>query len=136
MSKELDKAKNFLVKSGQAYTVKSLKPEEKVLRAIICNCPDSPESEWLRFPRLAKMIEANQGADLVIETWDIGKLYLRVKSSDGALKRFKDKRHRMMVEPLVIKTEDGLEAVWEKVRQALGRLRTKISENSGRMKCI
>jgi hypothetical protein len=132
MSKELDKAKSFLENSGQARIVKGLKLEEKVLRAIICNCPDSQESEWLKFPRLATMVENNQGADLVIETWDMGKLYLRVKSSDGALRRFRGKRHHTMVEPVVIKNEDDLETVWEKVRQTLGWLRDKISKDSGR----
>jgi len=109
---------------GQLENRKGFSAEEKGLEALLLHYRKEP---WIKFPRKAtKEEDIHLGIDLVVETNDMGKLFIQVKSSGLAKKRFCEKRRRSMIVVVIIKPKDDLDLIWQKIRQALFELRAKI----------
>jgi hypothetical protein len=70
-----------------------------------------------------------EGKDAVIETTDVGKLFLQIKSSKAGEIHFKKSRHfkrNKFISIIVIQERDTLEDIRIKARSALAQLRQEI----------
>ena len=119
-----DVARSFLNTLGKVENTKGLSAEEKALEALLFHYPEEP---WIKLPRKATLEEDTLlGIDLVVETFDIGKLFIQIKSSDGAMRRYLEKRRRIMIAVVVIKTHEDRSSIWIKLKRALTELRGQI----------
>lgn len=119
-----EKAKSFLKTIGQTENHKGFSAEERALGILLFHYPKEP---WIRFPRKATREEDTlMGIDLVVETVDIGKLFLQIKSSEGAKRRFYQKKRRAMIAVVVVRHADDEDFVWVKLRNALRELRRDV----------
>ena len=112
---------------GRVETRKGKLAEQRVLEAINTFAVTNVISEpWFKSARLATWQEDARGIDLVIETVDIGILYLQVKSSWIAVRRYQEKHPGMVIAVVVIPFHEKLEIIWQKVLLEIIKLRREI----------
>ncbi|OHA83402.1 MAG: hypothetical protein A2937_03710 [Candidatus Yonathbacteria bacterium RIFCSPLOWO2_01_FULL_47_33b] len=105
------------------------KAEDKFFEAMRTSASaDMPR--WFRSVRRPTFKEDRyEGKDAVIETTDVGKLFLQIKSSKAGETHFKKSRHsrrNKFISVIVILERDTLEDVRIKARVALSQLRQEI----------
>ncbi|MEI6528285.1 MAG: hypothetical protein WCO10_01265 [bacterium] len=108
---------------GHVELAKGKKAEERTFEAIL---KFAYGLDWFKTVRFATKEEDTRGIDLVVETRDIGSLYVQVKSSWVAATRFKNHHPRMVVAVLVIHFYEYEEVVWKKVLPKLLEVRQEI----------
>lgn len=124
-----EKGKSFLRVIGRSENRKGFRAEEAALEALLYHYPEEP---WIKFPSKATLKEDTlMGVDIVVDTVDIGKLFLQIKSSEGGRKRFEKKKRRTKVAVVVITHHEEREYIWEKLRKKLQELRKEILEMRG-----
>lgn len=112
---------------GRVETRKGKLAEQRVLEAINTFAVTNVVSEpWFKSARLATWEEDTKGIDLLIETLDIGVLYLQVKSSWKSARRYREKYPRMVIAVVVIPFHEKLEIIWQKVLLEIIKLRREI----------
>ena len=117
-------AKSFLKNAGQAENLKGFSAERKALETLFAHRGDE---KWIRLVRKGTREEdIGQGIDIVVETTDMGKLFIQIKSSKKGKEKFCEIRRRPMIAVVVIERQDDLELIWQRLRQALLELRAKI----------
>ena len=115
---------SFFRTLGQAENRKGYSAEDKVLDALLFYYNEEP---WIAFSRRATREEdLYHGIDIVVETRDIGKLFLQIKSSQIASRKYSEKRRRTMIAVVVVKPHETREFIWSGLKKALGDLRSKI----------
>ena len=94
--------------------------------------PDSHRPRWFRSIRLGTEEEDHDGIDVVIETTDLGKLLIQVKSSLAGVKKFTEKGRRShLIGIVVIHIDDEASIVREKILEVALQLRRDILEKRG-----
>jgi hypothetical protein len=97
--------------------------EKIFLRIITAHYQEFP---WIDHVRMATQKEDRKGIDLIVETKDIGKLFIQIKSSVAGVKKFRKKYPRRLSAVIIVK-EQYLDAdIWRAARLKLLKLREKI----------
>jgi hypothetical protein len=87
---------------------------------------------WFKDHREATKEEDEQGIDLVINSHDLGPLYIQIKSSRRGEIKFLDKgRRSRLIEVIVIRANETKKMVLEKILEACEKIRTQILERRG-----
>lgn len=113
---------------GQACNERGRANEQR-----LCNACSKvgKEVSWFKGARLATPEEDAKGADVVVETSDLGPLFLQAKSSKTGARAFRKKGRPLLVEVIVVPegNEERLEA---RTRAALAQLRSKLRAERSR----
>ena len=104
--------------------------EQKAVDALSEPFPDRPS--WFRSIRLGTEEEDHEGIDVVIETKDLGKLLIQVKSSQAGVKKFVERGRRShLIGIVVIGLDDETSVVRQKLLHVAKQLRHAILEKRG-----
>ena len=109
---------------GQVELRKGRLAEERVLAAVNANAPTC--LSWFRSARLATAAEDRRGIDIVIETKDIGLLYLQVKSSRAAARKYRHTHQHVVISTVVVHFYESLENIWCRVFPKMIEIRKEV----------
>ena len=129
-AKNLQKRKRFRERSngavlstlGKVNFEKGLSREKKFLRAL--RPPYRPPS-WIYEVRPATRKEDTRGIDVVVLT-DVGNIYIQVKSSERAKRKFLEKRRSTMIEVIVVSSSDNHYDLQWKFLRAVSEIREEL----------
>lgn len=120
---------SFYKALGRSENQKGFGAESKALDALFAN---SKAVAWIdSFRKATKEEDTLMGVDIVVETKDIGKLFIQIKSSQVQARRYCDRRRRIMASVVVVRPTDRIEVVWNCLEAALSGLRKQILEKRG-----
>lgn len=108
---------------GHAGNARGRANEERLLASLLRLGPSLP---WFVSARAGTPEEDRDGADAVVETNDVGKLFLQAKSSKAQARLFRASRRRLVIGVVVVSDHDE-RLTDERVRSALGELRAEIA---------
>lgn len=104
---------------GAVRAERGFQNESAALRALQDDSFKRPE--WFKSVRRADREEDKRGIDIVVETHDVGRLYLQVKSSKVFARRFAEKRRPSLIGLIVASYSDDPK---ELHRRAMDELET------------
>jgi hypothetical protein len=81
---------------------------------------------WIKSVRLSNKPEDSRGIDLVFKTKDVGDLFIQIKSSRRAARRFSDIKRSTLIGVVIVGSFDDKEMIWNKIKDALLSLRQQI----------
>lgn len=88
---------------------------------------------WIKNVRMSTSDEDRLGIDVVVETFDMGDIFLQVKSSLRRAAEFKEKPRRIDVEVVVVGRSDDANSLYGKALGALILLRERSEEKRARL---
>ena len=110
--------------------------EDRFFEAIRTSASAEMPKWFLRVRRPSLKEDRYEGKDAIIETTDVGKLFLQIKSSEAGAAHFRKGRHfqrNKFIAVIVIRESDTSEDILAKTRNVLSQLRQEIFRNR---KCI
>lgn len=108
---------------GQAGNARGRANEERLLASLLRLGPTLP---WFVSARAGTPEEDRDGADVVVETKDVGKLFVQAKSSKAQARLFRASHRRLVIGVVVVSDHDE-RLTDERVRSVLGELRGRIA---------
>jgi len=123
--------KSFLENGGVASDFKNFDSHKRALEAILVHRNDE---EWIGLVRKGtKEEDKARGIDIVVETLDMGKLFIQIKTRKKDKDKFCAIRRRPLIAVVVVEREDQyVDLLWRRLRQALFELRAEIMNRRNR----
>ena len=106
--------------------------EDRFFEAIRTSASAEMPKWFLRVRRPTRKEDLYEGKDAIIETTDVGKLFLQIKSSEAGAAHFRKGRHckrNKLIGIVVIRESDTSEDILAKARNVLSQLRQEIFKN-------